>query len=100
MAIINNALPTVTTGQHLGIYISIIWRVLVIVGGLMVLLQLIWGALNWILSGANPERLKKAKDQMFNGIFGLVILILSFAIVKIIETITGLKILNPTWPTL
>lgn len=103
--IINKAIPALNTpGTDLGPvfakYIAVIWKVLVIFGGLMVFLQLVWGALNWILSGSNPDRLKRAKDQMFNGIFGLVILVLSYAIIKLISLLTGLDILKPFWPTI
>ena len=102
MAISNPAIPNLGSdgGSALAKYLAIIWKVLIIFGGLMVFLQLVWGALNWILSGSNPDRLKRAKDQMFNSIFGLVILVLSYAIVKLISTFTGLNILNPAWPTL
>jgi len=101
-AISNPAIPNLGSdgGAALAKYLAIIWKFLVIVGGLMVFLQLVWGALNWILSGSNPDRLKRAKDQMFNGIFGLVILVLSYAIIRLISTLTGLNILNPNWPTL
>ncbi len=102
MAISNPAIPNLGSdgGTALAKYLAIIWKVLVIFGGLMVFLQLVWGALNWIMSGSNPDRLKRAKDQMFNGIFGLVILVLSYAIIRLISTFTGLNILNPDWPTL
>ena len=102
MAISNPAIPNLGSdgGSALAKYLAIIWKVLIIFGGLMVFLQLVWGALNWILSGSNPDRLKRAKDQMFNGIFGLVILVLSYAIIRLISTFTGLNILNPAWPTL
>lgn len=101
-AITNPALPNLPTdgGQALAKYIAIIWQTLVIVGGLAVFIYLIWGALNWILAGSNQERLKRAKDEMFNGIFGLIILVLSYAVVQLISKITGLTILNPKWPTL
>ncbi|MCX6817058.1 MAG: hypothetical protein NTZ93_04275 [Candidatus Beckwithbacteria bacterium] len=102
MPITNPALPNLSPtsgGSDLARYIAIIWQVLVIIGGISVLLFLIWGALDWIFAGNNQERLKRAKDQMFNGIFGLVILVLSFIIVKIISFVTGLNILNPNWPT-
>lgn len=103
MPIENKAIPALSKlsgGQAFARYIAIIWQFIVIVGGLAVLLYLIWGALDWIFSGANPERLKRAKDKMFNGIFGLAILVLSFVIMKIISLVTGLNILNPDWPTL
>ena len=100
--ITNNAIPALqrTSGNvAFARYIAIIWQALVIFGGLAVLIYLVWGALDWILAGSNPERLKSAKDKMFNGIFGLIILVLSFLIVKLISTFTGLDILNPSWPT-
>ncbi len=103
-AITNPAIPLQrsTSGQDqlFAKYIAVLWKTMVIVGGIIILLYLIWGALDWIMSGSNPERLKSAKDKMFNGIFGLVILVLSYAIIQIISTITGLSILNPIWPTL
>lgn len=102
MPIENKAIPGLPAdgGQALARYIAIIWQVIVIVGGLAVLLWLIWGALDWIIAGDSQERLKKAKDKMFNGIFGLAILALSYLIIKLISTVTGLDILNPQWPTL
>jgi len=102
MPIINKAIPRLSGsgGRDFARYIAIIWQVLVIIGGLAVLIWLIWGALDWIMAGSNPDRLNRAKDKMFNGIFGLVILVLSFLIVKLISTVTGLDILNPDWPTL
>jgi len=101
MAITNKAIPNLTgnPGSDLARYIAIIWQVLVIIGGLAVLLWIIWGALDWIMAGSNPDRLKSAKEKMFQALFGLVMLVLSFLIVKLISTITGLEILNPDWPT-
>lgn len=103
MSITNPAIPNLQNypegGSAFAKYIAIVWQTIVIVGGLAVLLYLAWGALDWIFSGSNQERLKRAKDKMFNGIFGLVFLALSYVIVKLIGTITGLNILNPNWPT-
>ena len=97
----NPAIPklqSLSGGQAIAKYLAIIWRTIVILGGLFVLIYLAWGALDWIFSGSNQERLKSAKDKMFNGIFGLIILVLSYAIIKVISIITGLNILNPDWP--
>jgi hypothetical protein len=101
MPIENKAIPTAPSGsQGFAKYIAVFWQVMVIVGSLAVLIWLIWGALDWIMAGSNADRLKRAKDKMFNGIFGLAVLVLSFLIIKLISTITGLDILNPKWPTI
>jgi arginine exporter protein ArgO len=100
--IVNKAIPNLPSdgGVAFARYLAIIWWTMVIFGGLAVLIYLAWGALDWILSSDNQERLKRAKDKMFNGIIGLVFLILSYDIVNIISRVTGLDILNPAWPTL
>lgn len=98
MPIENPAIPKLPQGgAGVATYITIIWRTIVIVGGLMTLLYLAWGALDYIFSGSNPDRLKRAKDKMFNSIFGLVFLVLSYAIIKLVSVFTGLEILNPDW---
>jgi len=103
MAITNPAIPALAGkdgGQVFARYIAIFWQFMVIVGGLAVLLYLIWGALDWIFAGNNADRMKRGKDKLFDSIFGLVLLVLSYLIIKIISTVTGLNIVNPDWPTL
>ncbi|HKZ35592.1 MAG TPA: hypothetical protein VJ242_02645 [Patescibacteria group bacterium] len=101
--IVNKAIPNLANydgGEALAKYIAIIWWLIVIVGGFAVLFYMAWGALDWIFSGSNQDRLKRAKEKMGSGIIGLFFLVLSYAIVKLVSLITGLEILNPQWPTL
>lgn len=102
MPIVNKAIDNLPSdgGRAFARYIAIFWQFMVIVGGLAVLLYLIWGALDWIFAGNNPDRMNRGKTKLFDGILGLVLLVLSYLIIKIISTVTGLDILNPRWPTL
>lgn len=102
MPIENKAIPNLPAdgGRAFAKYVAIFWQFIVIIGGFAVLLYLIWGALDWIFAGNNADRMTRAKNKLFDGIFGLVLLVLSFLIIKIISTVTGLDILNPRWPTL
>lgn len=102
MPITNKATPNISAEGDTAFanYIAILWQTIVIIGGLAVLFYLAWGALDWILSGSDQERLKRAKNKIQNSLFGLVILTLSYAIIQFISRITGLDILNPVWPTL
>jgi arginine exporter protein ArgO len=97
MPITNPAIPSLKAETGIATYITIIWQAIVIIGGLMTLIYLAWGGLDYIFSGSQPDRLKRAKDKMFNSIFGLIFLVLSYAIIKIVSVITGLNILNPDW---
>ncbi|MEA3354929.1 MAG: hypothetical protein U9Q63_00375 [Patescibacteria group bacterium] len=100
MPITNQAIPNLSAKTGLVKYIAILWKTLVIFGSIATLLYLAWGALDWIFSGSSQDRLKRAKDKMFNGIFGLTFLALSYAIIKLISVVTGLNILNPNWQVL
>ncbi len=102
MAITNPAIPALSGdgGKDLAKYIAIFWQFLVIAGGFAVLIYLIWGALDWIFAGNNPDRMNRGKTKLFDGLLGFIILILSYVIIKVISTVTGLNILNPKWPTL
>lgn len=100
--ITNPAIPKMPGdgGDALARYIAIIWWTIVIVGGFAVLFYMVWGAFDWIMSGSNPDRLKRAKEKMGSGVIGLILLVLSYAIVQLVSRLTGLNILNPNWPTL
>ncbi len=100
MPITNPAIPALPADETgFTKYIGIIWQTIVIVGGLFTLFNIGWAGLDWVLSGSNPDRLNRAKDKLFNSIFGLIILALSYVIIKLLSTITGLNILNPWWPS-
>lgn len=52
----------------------------------LAMLALIWGSLMYILSLGNEGRAEKAKKIMFYAIVGLVLAIISFAIIKIVQS--------------
>ena len=56
--------------------------------------MLLWGAISWILSGGDKAGLESAKGRITNAIVGFVLLIGTFAIVKLIETFFGIDILS------
>ena len=45
----------------LGFFIVRLWRAIVVVGGIALLLFLIWGAIDWLMSEGDTEKLKNAK---------------------------------------
>lgn len=77
--------------QGLGLGSILGWALqLVFVGaGLFVLYHLIFGALEWIQSGGDKEKVEKARKRITTAVTGLVILFLVLAIVVLIEQIFG-----------
>lgn len=59
------------------------------VGGIGVIIYFIWGAVDWVLSGGDKEKIAGARKKMTNAIIGLVLLSLSFAIIRTVGAIAG-----------
>lgn len=64
-----------------------------VVGSISFLFMLLWGAVSWILSGGDKAHVESAKGRITNAVVGFILLIGSFAIVKLIETFFGIDIL-------
>jgi hypothetical protein len=58
--------------------------------GLAFLAMLLFGAFQWITAGDNPENVSKSQKTIVFAIFGLILVIVSFAVMKIIGVIFGL----------
>lgn len=67
---------------------------LLIVGGLVFFFIFVTGAISWITSGGDKQALEGARSKITNGLIGLVILFVAFAVIQFIETFFGIKILT------
>jgi len=92
---LSDTIASKTPGQGLAFYIANLWRATVIVGGLMVLLYTIWGALEWLMAGGDKAKIETAQHKITNSIFGLVVLVGSYAIIKFIEAVFKVNLLQP-----
>jgi ketopantoate hydroxymethyltransferase len=80
---LSNADLVVVIGRIVKIVISFL--------GLIAVVIIIIGGFKWMTSGGNEETIKKAKKLMINGIIGLVIIVLAYAIASfIISAISGI----------
>jgi len=71
-----------------------------IVVSLVFFFVLIFGGLKWITSEGDEKKLTAARNQVTNALIGLVICFAAWAIVALLQTIFGIKLLNLTIPTL
>ena len=54
-----------------------------------------YGAFRWITGGDDSAKIQKARDQMVQGVLGLIIMIAGYAIIGLIGEMVGIDILNP-----
>jgi hypothetical protein len=71
-----------------GILLNVI-TIFYAVGGMGVIVYFVWGAVDWILSGGDKEKVANARKKMTHAIIGLVLLSLSFVIINIVGQIVG-----------
>lgn len=55
-------------------------------------IMIIWGAVDWILSGGDKEKVGTARKRITTAIVGLFLLALSFPIIGLIAQISGVNI--------
>lgn len=79
-------------------YLVLLWRTLILVGGLATLLFLLWGALDWILAGGEESKVSEARKKMTGAIIGLAILAASVAIVELVGSLIGIDLLRICFP--
>ncbi len=81
------------------VLISIILRASITIAGLIFISLLIFGGITFIMNAGSGDSKKagQGKAAVTNALIGLAIVLLAFTIIQIIETITGLKILNPNF---
>lgn len=63
------------------------WNVAITLGAILVILYLIWGAVEWIGSGGDSGKLEKARNKMLHAVVGLFLLVSMFVILIIINTL-------------
>lgn len=64
------------------------------VAAVLVFIMLLWGGLEWIMSGGDKEKVGNARKRIVNALVGLAILALAFLIMNVMGQIIGFQILG------
>lgn len=67
---------------------------LFVFGALAFFFMFLWGAISWILSGGDKAHVENAKGRITSAIVGFILMISTFAVVRLIETFFGVDILS------
>ena len=80
-----NAGSSPAASQTAGQLVSNVLQILLLVAGSLAVVYLVVGGIKYVLSRGNEEKVESAKSTMGAAIWGLVIIIMSFAIILIIS---------------
>lgn len=80
--------------------INNVLKIIFMAAALLVLIFLIIGAFQWIMSGGDKEAVGKARNRITHALIGLAILVLAFVILAVIGTIIGINFLQFDIPKL
>ena len=93
--------PTTIEKAFLPEYVKYIFNFAVAIAGLIAFGALIYGGFRYITSAGAPIAQTEAKDQIFAGVIGLVILLSSYLILTTVNPqLVMLKLEKPKWPEL
>jgi len=88
---VDGPLPTGPGGINtIGDLVNRVVQFLIPLAAIILLLVFIWGGYDFMMSQGSPEKVKSAQAKITTGIIGLILLLLSYAIVKVISSIFGL----------
>jgi len=77
-----NGVPDLSSGISLDQIVGVIFGVLFFVAILLTIVYLIWGGIDYITSTGDKNKIHAAKDKIIYAIIGLIVVILSFFIIR------------------
>jgi TRAP-type C4-dicarboxylate transport system permease small subunit len=78
--------------ENLGQLVSRVLQFMLPLAGIILLIVLIWGGFDFMMSQGNPEKVKNAQAKITTGLIGFAILVFSYLIVRLLSTIFGLQV--------
>ena len=81
--------------KNFELFISNLIGFLTTLAAIFFIIYFFMGAFGWVTSGGDKGKTEKAREQITQGVLGLVLIIAAYAIIGLIGSIIGLKLLQP-----
>jgi hypothetical protein len=81
-------------GESLRNLINSTITILFTIGGIGFTIMIVWGSVNWILSGGDKEKIAGARKQITTAIIGLALLSVTFLVMLVAGQILGISSLH------
>jgi len=86
-------------GKGLAFYIAALWQTVVTIGGVALIIYLVWGGIEYLTSGGDKTKIDDAQKKISSSVIGVAILIASYAIVYFLQQVLKISILKPVFPS-
>lgn len=80
----------VAVNDSLGSFVSKSFSAILLVAGLATFLYLVYGGIQWIMSGGDKGKLEDARNKITSGIIGLAIVASAWAVYLLIDYFFGI----------
>lgn len=80
--------------KNIGDFVNNVITLAFVFAVLVVLVMLIMGAYEWMVSGGDKEAVSKARNRIINALIGLVVLAVAFALARLAATFVGFDLLK------
>lgn len=70
-------------------FLTSLIRLIYSLAGIALVLMLVWGAFDWLISGGEKEKIANAQKKLINAVIGIVLLAIAFAVMRVIGVFTG-----------
>ena len=77
--------------KDIGNFLSNGLQLIFIISVIVVLIMVSWGALEWVLSGGNKEKVEAAQKRITHAFIGFVVLAVAFALTQLAANFLGFK---------
>jgi len=87
-------MPDIPTIQNLELVFSNVVTAALSFAGIVLFVLIVVGGIKYITSGGDPKATESAQKTITYAIGGLIVVLLSFLILKLIQAITGVNVTN------
>lgn len=77
-----------------GQFVGGLLQAVMVISLLMVLLYLVWGAIDWITAGGDSGKIEKARQKINQSIIGILVLASTVALFTLIQAFVGVEVLT------
>ncbi len=77
-----------------GVFLGGILGMAMVFAALLVLLYLVWGAIEWISAGGDKAKVEKGRNRMTQAVVGILVLASTLALFTVLQKFLGISVIN------